>query len=241
WERAGVGGRCRAAGRRHKVDGYDRHSGSVNDSARGVHLLEDGLRRLLGSPATGADRHGETRWFLSGTLPPFPFGAPLRDSRGSKLELVPHDSIVFSEAALLVYPPGGGVRGLRDQIHYGEPRCACLSGRRAHETRPDSPTLVVRMDVEFIQLRPALHPAVEPSRLQRRTPHHEPDGVAVRLRHDDPAAAVLHRVVDEEHRVYAAQVPGVIEAERPKPCPGGLPSRHVAFIPPPLAAHVSAR
>src|SRR5207247_1673858 len=161
-------------------------------------------------------------------------------SRVSKLELVPHNSSVFSETALLVYPPGGGVRGLYDQIHYGEAGCACLSGRRAHETRPDSPILVVRMDVEFIQLCPALHTRVEPSGLQRWTPHHEPDRAAVRLRHDDAAAAVLHRVVDEEHRIDAAEVCGVIETDRPKPCPGGLPSCHLAFIPPPLAAHGSA-
>src|SRR2546430_16899284 len=85
--------------------------------------------------------------------------------RRSGLDLVPHDSIVFSEAVLLVYPPGGDVRGLRDQIHCGEPGRACLSYCGAHETRPDSPTLVARMDVEFIELCPALHPGVEPSGL----------------------------------------------------------------------------
>src|SRR3989449_11623843 len=92
----------------------------------------------------------------------------------SKLDLVPHDSTVFSKAVLLIDPPGGGVRGLRDQIHYGEPSRAWISGCRAHETGPDSPILVVRMEVEFIQLCPALHTGVEPGGLQRWTPHHEP-------------------------------------------------------------------
>src|SRR5438445_112730 len=54
-ERADDRGRGPATVRRYEGDGSDRYSGSRDDGARGVHVLEDGLRRLLGSPATGAD------------------------------------------------------------------------------------------------------------------------------------------------------------------------------------------
>src|SRR5256712_13138372 len=75
----------------------------------------------------------------------------------SKLDFVPHDSTVFSEAVLLIDLPGGDVRGLRDQIYYGEP---CRSWRldlRPHEMLPDSPILVVSNDLEYINFFPGHH------------------------------------------------------------------------------------
>src|SRR5947209_20544114 len=104
------------------------------------------------------------------------------------------------------------------------------------EPRPDSPTLVVRMNVELVELRPPVHTAVEPRGLERRPPHDEADRPAVGLRDRDAAVAVPHCVVDEEHRLDAAQVRGIGDAKRPNPGPGGRPWRPGAFIPPPWSS-----
>src|SRR2546427_10681672 len=95
-------------------------------------------------------------------------------SPSSKLDLVPHDSTVFSEAVLLIDPPGGGVRGLRDEIHYGEPSRACRSELGPHETRPCSPILGILMAVEVIKLCAALHTGREPCGRQPRATYPVP-------------------------------------------------------------------
>src|SRR5436853_390946 len=58
----------------------------------------------------------------------------------------------------------------RDEVHYPIARVASLADCRKDEPRPDSPTLVVRMNVELVELRPPVHTTVEPRGLEGR-PH----------------------------------------------------------------------
>src|SRR5437867_1440224 len=160
---------------------------------------------------------------------------PAHSVYGLELDLVAHDPIVLPEAVLFIDPPGRRVSLFRDEVHHPIARVSGLADRCMDEPRADSPTLVVRMNVELVELRPPVDTAIEPCGLERRPPHDEADRPAVGLRDRDAAAAVPRRVVDEEHRVDAAQVRGIVDAKRPKPGPGGLPSRHDACTPPPLS------
>src|SRR2546430_7360792 len=110
-----------------------------------------------------------------------------------------------------------------------------LPNGRLDEPSSDSSIVVVRMDMELVELCPPLDSRVEPCGLGCGAPHHKADHPTTCLCHSQPAGPVVHRVVHEEHRVDAADIRGIFDPERPKPRPGGLPMRHVAFIPPPLS------
>src|SRR5207249_7473050 len=151
-----------------------------------------------------------------------------------QLDLVSHDSVVLPEAVLLVHPAGGGVDLLRDDVHHPKAVVACLLDCRSDEPRPESLAVIVGMDVELVELRPPLHSRIEPGGLERGTPEDESGETVIGNRHGHSAATELHRIVHEEVREDAADTCGVVKSEGPKSRPGGLPTRHVAYMPPPL-------
>src|SRR6266571_4308592 len=152
----------------------------------------------------------------------------------SQGNLVPDDSIVLPEAGLRVRSPSGLVEVVGLEVHRGESRFAGLTDGLARESRSDPPVLELRMDMELLELRPPRDPRIEPRALERRCPQDDSDDTASDLRHREPAASDVDCVVHEEHRIHAADVRGVVDAEGPKSRSGGLSTRHVAFIPPPL-------
>src|SRR5207249_8044634 len=138
------------------------------------------------------------------------------------------------EAVPFGNPAGGGVDVFCDDVHHGESVIAGLVDCRSDEPRPESPAVVVGMDVELIELRSPLHSRIEPGGLERGTPEDESGDTVIGNRHGHSAATELHRSVHEEVRVDAADTCGVVKSEGPKSRPGGLPTRHVAYMPPPL-------
>ncbi len=156
----------------------------------------------------------------------------------SQHNLVPDESIVLFETGLRVNPPSVPIEIVGLEIHCGESRFSRLTDGLACESRPDSPVLKLRMDVKLVEFRPSLNRRIEPWALERRRPQDHSDDSTIRLRHREPAPMDVDRVVDEEHRVDAADVRGVVDAERPKIRSGSLPMCHVAFGTPPLIADV---
>src|SRR5207244_495522 len=136
-----------------------------------------------------------------------------REARRLKLDLVSHDPVVLPEAVLLVYPAGGGVDVFCDDVHHGESVIAGLVDCRSDEPRPESPAVVVGIDVELIELRPPLHTRIEPGGLERGTPEDESGDTVIGNRHGHSAATELHRIVHEEVRVDVADTRGVVKSE----------------------------
>src|SRR3972149_53633 len=85
------------------------------------------------------------------------------------------------------------------------------------------------------------NPGIEPRDLQGGRQKADPDAAPADRGDRKPASLDVDGIVHEEHRVDAANVRGVLDAERSKPPAGGLPLRHVACISPPLARAWTSR
>src|SRR5438876_240660 len=223
---------CRSAGRRRPGPRTPERPGRrrwrSSPTGRPSTSTTPGGSRRRRSTRKSSPAAGDRRSRLGGSRP----SRPQQDAL--QLDLVSHDSVVLPEAVLLVHRAGGGVDVLRDDVHHPKAVVASLPDCRSDEPRPESLAVIVGVDVKLMELRPPLHSRIEPGGLERGTPEHESGDTAIGDRDGHPAAAELHRIVHKEVRVDAADTRGVVKPEGPKSRPGGLPTRHVACIPPPL-------
>src|SRR5207249_6334931 len=166
--RSGPRSSCRSAGRRRQVPRTPERRGrrrwrSSPTGRPSTSTTPGGFRRPR-SIRKSARVAGDRRSRLGGSRP------FRREERRLKLDLVSHDPVVLPEAVLLVYSAGGGVDVFCDDVHLGESVIVGLVDWRSDEPHPESPAVVVGMDVVLIELRPSVHSLIEPGGLGGGTP-----------------------------------------------------------------------